>query len=197
MSDAPGYPVDDIRWILHACAANEALPAGDPRYHDFTELRGGSSVVTELADTLEQHCAQSDGKGQKNEYHHQILCGHRGAGKSTELLALRDWANRNGFLSIWMDMETYFGSGELHYSDFFLIAAEQVVLAMKEEAKSPLSDNELESVREWFYEVTLEEKDKDKSTLNEEAGAKVKGGIPISQSCLPISKPNAKTARSI
>lgn len=177
MINAPEYPVNDIRWILHACAADEALPAGDPRYHDFTDLRGGASVVTELADTLEQHCVHN-GENQA-ECHHQILCGHRGAGKSTELLALKAWANQNGFLCIWMDVEKYFGSGDLHNVDFFLIAAEQVVTAMRDEVKSPLEGNHLELIREWFYEVILEDKGKSVSALEMEAGAKAKGGIPL------------------
>ena len=179
MADTPEYPVSNIKWILHACAADEALRAGDSRYYDFTDLRGGSSVVTELADTLEQHCVRGDEPDKANEYHHQILCGHRGAGKSTELLELRKWANENGFLCIWMDMETYFGSGELHYADFFLIAAEQIVLAMKNEANAPMPDEELQAVREWFHEVTLEDKNKSVSSIEEEAGAKLKGGVPL------------------
>ena len=73
------YPVKDIRWVAFACRAGEPLSLGDPRWYDFTALRGGSTVIAELADTLEQRLGDL-------EFHQCLLCGHRGSGKSTELL---------------------------------------------------------------------------------------------------------------
>jgi len=47
-------------------------------------------VIVELADTLEQW----PGEG---KFHQCLLCGHRGSGKSTELLGLKQWADANKF----------------------------------------------------------------------------------------------------
>lgn len=161
----PGYPITEIKWVLYACRADEPLPPDDPRRHDFTALRGGSSVVTDLVDTLEQ--ALPDGR-----FHHRLLCGHRGSGKSTELLCLKQWADENDFLTVWVEVDLYFGLADLQFSDLYLLAAQSVATAMLAYG-SPLPDRKLEKVIEWFASVTEEDVERVKSELSVEAGAEV------------------------
>ena len=73
------FPVQDFRHIVQACRADEPLESGDERFADLTALRAGSSVVNELSGSLEQEL--EDG-----QFHRCIVAGHRGSGKSTELL---------------------------------------------------------------------------------------------------------------
>src|SRR5262245_27625548 len=87
-------PVREIGQILRACDAGEPLPPGDPRHHDFSRLRGGD-VVTELGGVLSS-------PPRPGAFHHLLRCGHRGCGKSTELRALKAWADQSGFLGIWI-----------------------------------------------------------------------------------------------
>ncbi len=61
------------------------LPSGDVRWYDFGDLRG-SSVVDEMQRILGAQPMQG-------AFHHRVLCGHRGSGKSTELLRLKAWAD--------------------------------------------------------------------------------------------------------
>jgi hypothetical protein len=72
------YPVKDITLVLRSCNPAEPLPAGDQRWYDFKGLRGGS-VVEKMQRILGAPPAEGD-------FHHKLLCGHRGSGKSTELL---------------------------------------------------------------------------------------------------------------
>ena len=164
MVEKPTYPVKDIKWVLHACRADEPLPPGDSRRHDFSALRGGD-VVTDLADSLEQALPEG-------EFHHRILCGHRGSGKSTELLSLKEWADGNGFLTVWVEVDLYFGLAELQFSDLYLLTAESVTKAMQE-IKSPLPADRLQKVVDWFAEVTEENLEQIKSELSTQAGAEI------------------------
>lgn len=158
------YPIKNIKFILQACRADEPLPPDDPRRHDFSALRG-DDVVTDLADTLEQ--AVGEGK-----FHHRILCGHRGSGKSTELLALKQWADDSGFLTIWVEVDLYFGLAELQFSDLYLLAAESVAKGM-EDFGSPLPASKLQQVVAWFAEVTNEDLQQVKAEAGIEAGVEI------------------------
>lgn len=164
MAEEPTYPVKDIKWVLHACRADEPLPPADPRRHDFSALRG-DNVVTDLVGLLEQ--ALPDGK-----FHHCILCGHRGSGKSTELLSLKQWADGNGFLTVWVEVDLYFGLAELQFSDLYLLTAESVEKEMQKFG-SPLPADKLEKVVNWFAEVTKENLEQIKSELSVGAGAEI------------------------
>ncbi len=171
MMPPPEYPVTDIRWVSYSCRADEPLSPDDPRRCDFTALRGGSAVIVELADTLEQRLGDY-------EFHHCILCGHRGSGKSTELLGLKNWADQNNFLCVWIEVNLYFDLAELQYSDLFLLAAESVEREMRKQGIELPSDK-LDDVVRWFAEVTKEDLEKVKSELKVEAGAEAGGGFSL------------------
>jgi hypothetical protein len=166
----PSYPVRHIRWILKACKADEPLPPDDPRRYDFTRLRGGA-VVVELADTLEQ--LQSEG-----QFHQCIFCGHRGSGKSTELLSLKEWADRNGFLTVWIEVDLYFGLAELQFSDLYLLAAEAVDREMHRQG-CPLPEEKLKAVVEWFAEKTKEDLQTLRSEIEAKVGAEAGAGLTL------------------
>jgi hypothetical protein len=168
---SPEYPVKDIRWVSFACRAGEPLSPGDPRWYDFTALRGGSAVIAELADTLEQRLGEL-------EFHQCLLCGHRGSGKSTELLGLKSWADKNNFLCVWIAVDLYFDLAELQYSDLFLLAAESVEREMRKQGLE-LPAEKLQDVVRWFAEVTEEDLQKVQSELKVEAGAEAGGGLSL------------------
>jgi hypothetical protein len=164
MTSEPKYPVKDLEWVYHACSADESLPPGDPRWHDFSALRGGN-VLTDLGVVLKSHTIPG-------KFHHRILCGHRGCGKSTELRSLKKWADENGFLTIWIEVDLYFGLAALQFSDLYLLAAESVAKAM-DESGSSLPADKLEKVVQWFAKVTKESLEDLRSELKIETGAKL------------------------
>ena len=87
------FPIQDFSQIVQACRADEPLEPDDNRFADLTGLRAGSSVVDELSGSLEQEL-------EEGQFHRGIVAGHRGSGKSTELLQLKNWADNNGFLCL-------------------------------------------------------------------------------------------------
>ena len=164
------YPIKDINLVLRACNPAEPLPPGDPRWYDFTSLRG-SSVVNRFKRELLASPAAGD-------YHHRCLCGHRGSGKSTELLLLKDWADKNGFLGVSAEVDVHFGGITLQVSDIFLLAA-TVVEGSMTGLGSPLPKGKLFQVVRRFADVTEDQKVYANSELSVEAGVQVKSGIPF------------------
>jgi hypothetical protein len=82
VNDAPSpYPIQEFEAIIQACDPGEPLEPGDTRRVDLTALRSGVGVKR-LQNTLRQRPAAG-------KYHHCLLCGHRGSGKSTELRLLQ------------------------------------------------------------------------------------------------------------
>ena len=142
----------------------------DLRRADLTALRHGSSIqplqdrfITPLDD---------------GEFHHLLLCGHRGAGKSTELLALKDWTEQQGFLAVWTEVNERYGMMELDYSDLFLLAAVLVEKAMID-FKRPLPQEKIRRVVQWFSEIITEDTEERKSEIGVEAGGQLGGSLPL------------------
>lgn len=66
---------EDIQKTIYQAFSPEPLAAHDPRYVQLDDARGGIHVVRELVRTIELSAG----------YTFQILAGHRGCGKTTEL----------------------------------------------------------------------------------------------------------------
>jgi hypothetical protein len=70
---------NDITRFYRQCDPAEPLPSGDPRYVSCDEARGGGDVVRHIANDLQR----------SEKPQHILFAGHRGGGKSTELLRLK------------------------------------------------------------------------------------------------------------
>ena len=68
-----------LKRIYNAFDPFRPLPAGDPAYVDCTEVRGEGDILVEVG----REILYSD------RMTSQLYAGHRGAGKSTELLRLQ------------------------------------------------------------------------------------------------------------
>jgi len=164
------YPVSAIDGILRACDATESLPPGDPRRYDFSKLRG-INVLSELGNILRTPL-------RPGTFHHRILCGHPGCGKSTELRALKAWVDQAGLFAIWIEVDLYFGLIELHFCDLYLLAAQSVARGMSE-LGLPLPEEKLKHVVDWFAQITKEDLEKVESQLSLEAGVKLGSSLPF------------------
>ena len=137
---------------------------------DFSFLRHSAGIVT-----LKKTLSASLRKGQ---FHHGCLCGHRGSGKSTELLSLKKWADDQRFQTVHAEVDAHVGIIDLEFSDFYLLAATMVERAMLDLGK-PLPQDKLRRVIEWFAEVIEEDKANIKSEIGLEAGAQLGGKLPL------------------
>ena len=70
---------NDITRFYRQCDPAEPLPSGDRRYVSCDEARGGGDVVRHIANDLQR----------SEKAMHVLFAGHRGGGKSTELLRLK------------------------------------------------------------------------------------------------------------
>lgn len=157
----PKWPVDSLEFILQACDPKEALEPGDSRLVNLDEARHGIGIARfERALRL---------RAPHGGFHHGLLCGYRGSGKSTELLKLRQWADKNGFLAAWAEVNVQFGMIDLDYSDIFLLAATMAEKAMQEFGHG-LPEAKIRSVISWFRDVIKEDTAETKSEISVEVG---------------------------
>ncbi len=164
------FPITDVHLVLRACNASEPLEPGDERWYNFTELRH-----TRVLERLQKVFAGLPASG---ELHHRVLCGHRGCGKSTELLRFKSWADKNGFACARVEVDLRLGHVGLEFSDFFLLAATAAEETL-EELGSPLPEGSIKPIIEWFAEVTKVDRDHSSSELALEAEAQIGGKLPL------------------
>jgi hypothetical protein len=106
------------------------LEAGDPAYVDCQEVRGDWNVLEDL--------------GQKIILSPQPTCrlytGHRGVGKSTELLRLQDYLRGKGYFVVYFPADKAdIEPEDTEYSDILLACTRHVLEALKDHANpSPL-----------------------------------------------------------
>jgi len=85
----------------------DPLESGDPRYVDCSPARGGEDVVRFLSLRIE------------NSTHPmaQLISGHRGCGKSTELKRLVKDLENKGYLVVYFAADEDIDVGDLVYTD--------------------------------------------------------------------------------
>jgi hypothetical protein len=170
MNPEPQYPIRDVHQILRACNAAEPLRPGDQRWYDLAPLRH-ARVLTRLEKVFRATPAES-------EFHHRLIYGHRGCGKSTDLLSFKQWADANGFCAQHTEVNVHFGQIRLEFSDLFLLAASVAESAVRELGQ-PLPAGAVRPIVEWFAEVTKEQREQRTSELSAEAGGQLGGSLPF------------------
>jgi hypothetical protein len=76
-----------LKNIYNAFDPFRALPAGDPVYVNCSEVRGEENILVDVGRQITL----------ANRITHQLYTGHRGAGKSTELLRLQADLEAQGY----------------------------------------------------------------------------------------------------
>jgi hypothetical protein len=165
------WPVTQLDLILRACNPNEALQPEDKRYANLKALRNNTS--------LEPFQRVLSAPPAPNQYSHCLLCGHRGSGKSTELLQLKQWSDQHGYLAVRKEVNAEFGLTDLDFADLFLLAAMMAEEAMQQFGK-PLPEAKVRQVANWFEQQILREHSEEiKSEIGIEAGVQLESKIPL------------------
>lgn len=139
----------------------EPLDALDTRYANLTEARG-STVLGEMRVHLE-NCQELNAPPT-----HLAFVGHRGIGKTTELLRLeKHLAGRFTPIHLYVDPAL---ESDLDYTDLLLWLVDSVANEFKHHGW-PLDQTHLENITDWFAKRTLEQVDATKSELRKEAEA--------------------------
>lgn len=84
-----------LKNIYNAFDPFEALPAGDPVYVNCSQVRGEEDILVDVGREITYN----------NRKTHQLYTGHRGAGKSTELLRLKADLEQQGYRVVYFAAE--------------------------------------------------------------------------------------------
>src|SRR5215471_17048446 len=110
------FPAKDLRSAYNAVDPTQPLSAGDPRYVDCNDVRGNEDTVAQMFKAI----FNSD------PVTHQLFTGHRGCGKSTELLRLKDQLTNAGFYVLYFAIDEYLDLNDLIYTDLLLAIARRI-----------------------------------------------------------------------
>ena len=120
------------------------LQSGDSRYVDCSAVRGNEDVVEHLY----RRITWSDNPTV------QLFTGHRGCGKSTELLRLKHQLEEADFTVIYFEADDVISMEDLIYSDVLVAIARQVYQGLAE-MEVDLGQDLLDDIFEWFAEEVL------------------------------------------
>lgn len=161
-------PAKTLRDAYNAVDPAQPLPAGDPRYVDCTDVRGNEDVVTQMFKTVSYSERDS----------HQLFTGHRGCGKSTELLRLKARLEVANFYVVYFAVDEYLDPNDLIYTDLLLSIARR---AEEEFRKDNIDLTEvLKTVETWFSEIVFQQNEWESIQKQLEAEASIGIGLPKS-----------------
>jgi len=161
-----------LRQVYNAVDPTLPLPSGDPRYVDCTSVRGNEDVVSRMFDAITWSEADT----------HQLFTGHRGCGKSTELLRLQARLEEAGYRVIYFAADEDLDLNDIVYSDLLLTIAKRIERGLAEQGIA-LDPDLLDNVLHWFREVVYTEEQW--KTVQGEMVAEARVGVGLPES-LPL-----------
>ncbi|MEI7869294.1 MAG: hypothetical protein WCI11_15510 [Candidatus Methylumidiphilus sp.] len=147
----------------------------DSRYVDLTDVRGGESLVRNIALAIEW--------AEMPDFHQQLVTGHPGCGKSTELFRLKAELEDKRYFVIYMDVGDILDLGDITYLDILVGIAKSVVHDMNE-IKLKLNDRLLEELQDWFADKTKTKTEEKKQEGDIKASVGIGGSLPFLSSLL-------------
>jgi hypothetical protein len=162
------YPVDNLDDAFNACHPDKPLEVGDSRYLDLKEVRNNknvSSLVRKIKRTTET-----------GDFCKQLVTGHTGSGKSTELRRLQSQLEGVHYFVFYLDVEASLDLRQITYQDVLLNIAQELVSSL-EKAGITLNADLLSDLQHWFAERIVTED----YVKEVQAGAKVsaEAGVEI------------------
>ena len=101
------------------------LPAGDPTYVDCREVRGDGDILEDLGKRMRRSDRMTC----------QLYAGHRGAGKSTELLRLKQYLEEQKFYVVYFAAdEEDIDPEDAQYTDILLACTRHLLEDLKNSA---------------------------------------------------------------
>lgn len=158
------YPVHTVDEAYSACHPDIPLQSGDKRFVDLTKARGiRSNVAQKIANKIKHADA--------GRFHHQLVSGHRGCGKSTELFQLQDQLRRDGYFVVYFDVEDVLDLADIRYQDVLVSITKAIEEALRESGIE-LDAKLRENLDQWFAEKVLvsEQKIEGEASLKTEFG---------------------------
>ncbi len=161
------YPVVTVDDAYAACDPDEPLASGDPRWVDLNPARGGFDLARIVARRIARTGAGAFCK--------QLVTGHRGSGKSTEIIRLSAHLRDQGFFAVYFDAFAVLDPQDIEYVDVLLGIAQTVYDELRA-TEVTLSEPLLQSLEAWFDEtfITAEDKVDIEASVKSELGVEAK-----------------------
>jgi len=120
---------DLLTQIYNAFDPFEPLPAGDPAYVDCAEVRGDTNILVDLGNKILR----------SERMVCQLYAGHRGGGKSTELLRLKDHLEKKGCVVVYFAAdEDDIDPEDAEYTDILLSCTRHLLEGLKDADPKPI-----------------------------------------------------------
>ena len=145
------------------------LESDDPRYVDFSDVRGGVAV-SRLKKLLQRH-------GSQNQWEHAVFSSHRGAGKSTELKRLARELSERCF-PIYVEASTALDPVEFSIEDLLLVLAREIEAVFRTRG-TPLPASATKAVENYFSDLIFVDETTRSYLGGIETQAKHQAGIPF------------------
>ena len=178
----------DLDQAYRACNPDVPLAADDPRYCDLAGVRGTRHIARSLARSIRRSTGQ--------EHLKMLLTGHRGSGKSTELLRVQAELQREGFFAVYMDVETMLDLVDVSYLDVLVAIAKETEKALREEAGIQLPPDLLAAIADWFADKVLEREEGQELRGEVKTQAQAGADIPFFARLMARVTAEAKSASS-
>jgi hypothetical protein len=149
-------PATNITETYNAVNPEQPLQPGDPRYVDCAPWRGDEHIVNMIARRIIRAEAAKPVQHLK-----QLLAGHRGCGKSTELLLLKDRLEKEDFFVVYFDAALEIDVNDVDYADILLAMMRQLDLQVRQSGLGlKLDAARLQDSALRLAKVTIEKEDR-------------------------------------
>lgn len=163
------YIPSNINDAYDAVDPASPLTQDDERYVDFQDVRSENDEITVMLRRID--------RTRSGNFLHQLFTGHRGCGKTTELFRLKQKLEAKNFFVVYFDTEDALDISDLDYPDVLLAIAENLELQLRRDTGISLNDKLLQSVADWFAEVTTSEVVSNDNSVNQETEIGVETSI--------------------
>ncbi len=181
----PMYPATVLEDVWQACNPDQPLGPDDSRYVDLNPARCEANMAKTIGRAI-RGCGQT-------EFLHKLVTGHRGSGKTTELLRVKETLERDGSFVVYVDIEKMLDLGDINYKDVLLVIVQALGDSL-EEKKIKVDALLLQEIEDWFSQKVLVSTEEDSDNRTASAGLEISGTLPFLAKLLGKATAEIKSA---
>jgi len=165
-------PAQNLTDAYRCCDPDQPLEPSDSRYLDLSDVRGLKLLASTIRRNLDRRSDDAIG------FEKYLVSGHRGCGKSTELLRLKAELERYSYKVVYFDIEAQLDLADVSYIDVLLTIAKEIEGQLRQ-ANIYINPQLLESLANWFVERIEEKEQKTLLEGTARSEAELGGGVPL------------------
>lgn len=163
-------PAIDLAQAYNAVNPDLPLKPGDSRYVDFSDWRGDEHIQMVARRITRANQAQPV------QYLKQLVTGHRGCGKTTELLRLKAHLEDKGYFVVYFDSALELDMNDVDYTDILMSTMYQLAWQVNEaDLDIQLREKQVENLLRRLGQVTQETE----SQITVESGIEAEVGTGV------------------